>query len=78
MLINEENKTEIKKTTSNSQNINNKEEFYDFKSIDYRKFLTSIRLIEKNTQTYYVVLRKCRDAESKWLHSKITILSHIG
>lgn len=78
MLINEEYNTEIKKTTSNSQNRNNKEEFSDFESIDYRKLFTRIHLIEfeeKKTQTYCIsaVLRKCRSEESKWLHSKITI-----
>lgn len=58
MLINKENKTEIKKTTSNSQNINNKEEFYDFKSIDFRQSFTSIRLIEfekKNSDKLYML-----------------------
>lgn len=58
MLINKENKMEIKKTTSNSQNINNKEEFYDFKSIDFRQSFTSIRLIEfekKNSDILYML-----------------------
>lgn len=39
MLINEKNKTEIKKTKFNSQNRNNKEEFRDFESIDYRQIV---------------------------------------
>lgn len=64
MLINKENKTEMKKTTSNSQNINNKKEFYDSKSIDFRQSFTSIRLIEfekKNSDILYIYMLFCEN-----------------